>query len=435
MRPADVAAGAGYIWVANRDDDTVTQIAPRARRVVSTTSPGVSVAGLAADRQGVWIGDIRRTRLVRLDPGFRSVVQSVRCAPSSDGFGQLGANPMAIGYGAVWTGRSYGAVARVDATSHEVTARISVGNDPSAIAAGAGGVWITDADDNTVTRLDPASAGAAIATISVGQGPTAVAAGEGAVWVANTQDDTVSRIDPRSSTVTHTIPVGRRPTGVAVGEGAVWVANSLSGTLDRIDPRRMRVEETVDVGAAPERVAVAHGLVWVSVQRRAPAGPPPTDAPGGVARLVVADNPETTDPALEVDLQRNGATCAMLYNYPDLPFPEGARLQPEVARGQPSISADGLTYTFRIRRGFRFSPPSNEPVTAAAFERAIERALDPRTGSFAAALAQDVAGVRARGNTLDADPEAPCAEHHPAPCRPLLLRGPARHAHHARGRR
>ena len=38
VRPADVAAGAGYIWVANRDDDTVTQIAPRARRVVSTTS-------------------------------------------------------------------------------------------------------------------------------------------------------------------------------------------------------------------------------------------------------------------------------------------------------------------------------------------------------------------------------------------------------------
>jgi YVTN family beta-propeller protein len=400
VRPADVAAGAGYIWVANRDDDTVTQIAPHARRVVSTTSPGVSVAGLAADRQGVWIGDIRRSRLVRLHPGFRSVVQSVRVAPSSDGFGQLGANPMAIGYGAVWTGRSYGAVARVDATSHEVTARTSVGNDPSAIATGAGGVWITDSADNTVTRLDPSTEGAAIATTSVGQGPTALAAGAGAVWVANTQDDTVSRIDPRTSTVTDTIPVGRRPTGVAVGDGAVWVANSLSGTLDRIDPQAMRVEESVEVGAAPQSVTVAHGLVWVSVQRRAPAAPRPSDAPGGVARMLVSANPETTDPALELDLQRHGATCAMLYSYPDRPFPEGARLQPEVARGQPSISPDGLTYTFRIRRGFRFSPPSNEPVTAAAFERAIERALDPRTGSFAAELAKNVAGVNARGNTL-----------------------------------
>ena len=78
------------------------------------------------------------------------------------------------------------------------------------------------------------------------------------------------------------------------------------------------------------------------------------------------------------------ATCALLYNYPDRPFPEGARLQPEVATGPPSVSDDGRTYTFTLRPGFRFSPPSNEPVTAEAFERAIERALDPRMGSFGA---------------------------------------------------
>ena len=291
-------------------------------------------------------------------------------------------------------------MARVGGTSHEVTGTISVGNDPSAIATGAGGVWVTDAEDNTVTRIDPASEGAVVATTSVGQGPTALAVGGGAVWVANTQDGTVSRIDPRTATVTHTIPVGRRPTGVAAGAGAVWVANSLSGTLDRIDPHTMRVESTVEVGAAPQGVTVAHGLVWVSVQRRAPAAAPPTDAPGGIARLVVTGDNETTDPALEVDLQRTGATCAMLYNYPDRPFPEGATLQPEVASGQPSISPDGLTYTFRIREGFRFSPPSNEPVTAAAFGRAIERALDPRTGSFAAELGKDISRVRARGNRL-----------------------------------
>jgi len=400
VRPTDVAAGAGYIWVANRDDDTVTQIAPRARRVVSTTSPGVSVAGLAVDRHSVWVGDIRRTKLVRLDPGFRSVVRSLRVAPETEGFGLLSANPVATGYGTVWTGRAYGAVARVDATTHRVTARVSVGNNPSAIATGAGGVWVTDPEDNTVTRIDPVGVSAVIGTTSVGQVPTALAVGAGAVWVANTQDGTVSRIDPRTTTVTHTIPVGRRPTGVAVGDGAVWVANSLSGTLSRIDPKTMRVESTVEVGAAPQDVTVAHGLVWVSVQRRAPAGPPPTDAPGGVARLVVSSTPETTDPALEYDLQRSGATCALLYNYPDRPFPDGARLQPEVARGQPSISPDGLRYTFRLREGFRFSPPSNEPVTASAFERAIRRALDPRTGSFAAELAKNVAHVSARGNTL-----------------------------------
>jgi len=420
VRPGQVAAGAGYLWVANLGDDTVTQIAPRERSVVSTTSPGMTVGGVVADARGVWIGDIRRTRLVRLDPSFRrpSVVRSVRIAPYPEGFGQLGENPVAIAYGSVWSGRTFGAIARVDAGSQDVLAKTSVGNDPSAIAAGAGSIWVTDSEDNTVTRLDPESEGAVIGTTSVGQDPNALAVGAGAVWVANTRDDTVSRIDPRSGTVTDTVPVGRRPTGVAVGEGGVWVANSLSGSLDRIDPRTKRVVATVDLGEAPQGVAVAHGLVWVSVQHGAAAEPPPTTAPGGVARLLVADDPDTTDPALDSDMQRHHATCALLYNYADRPFPEGAALRPEVARGPPSVSADGLRYTFSIRPGFRFSPPSNEPVTAAAFERAIERALDPRTGSFAAELAKDVAGVRAEGKTLTLRLKRP------APSLPSLLAAP-----------
>ena len=400
VRPADVAAGAGYLWVANVGDDTVTQIAPRDRRVVSTTSPGVSVAGLAADAGGVWVGDVRRSRLVRLDPGFRSVVRSVRLARDLEGLGQLGENPVAIGYGSVWTGRTYGSVVRVDATSHEVLATISVGNDPSAIATGAGSVWIADATDNTVTRVDPATEGAVIGTTSVGQGPNGLAVGAGAVWVANTQDDTVSRIDARTGTLTDTIPVGRRPIGVAVSDGAVWVANSVSGTLSRIDARTKEVEATVELGEAPQRITAAHGLVWVSMRREARPAPVPADTPGGVARFLIPTDPGPTDPALDLDFQRHAATCALLYNFPDRPFPEGARLRPEVARGQPSVSADGRTYRFRIRSGFRFSPPSNEPVTAAAFERAIERALHPRTGSFAGELSADIAGVRARGNVL-----------------------------------
>ncbi len=393
--PTDVAAGAGFVWVANSVDDSATQIAPGKKEVVSTTSPRVSVAGLAADERGAWMGDGRR--LVRVDPRFRSAVRSVRLAPG-EVFEVEPRNPVAVGYGSVWSGRAYGAVARVDPESHEVLATVFVGNSPRAIATGAGGVWVADDADNTVTRLDPASENAVIGTTSVGQGPTALAVGAGAVWVANTQDDTVSRIDPRTATVTDTIRVGRRPTGVAVGEGAVWVTNSLSGTLSRIDPEARRVEETVEVGGAPQGLTVAHGLVWASVQRRPPAVPPATDVPGGVARLLVTTDPGSSDPLFDPDWQRHAATCALLYNYPDEPFPQGARLRPEVARGQPSVSPDGRTYTFRLRPGFRFSPPSNEPVTAAAFERAIERAK--RAGTFAGELLGDVTDVRARGNRL-----------------------------------
>ena len=43
----------------------------------------------------------------------------------------------------------------------------------------------------------------------------------------------------------------------------------------------------------------------------------------------------------------------------------------------PTVTDGGRTYTFRLRSGFRFSPPSGAPVTAAAFQRALERLLHP----------------------------------------------------------
>jgi peptide/nickel transport system substrate-binding protein len=249
----------------------------------------------------------------------------------------------------------------------------------------------------------------------VGQGPASISAAEDGVWVANTQDNAVARIDPRTSAAIETIKVGRRPTGVAAGGGAVWVANSLSGTVSRIDPETNRLEATVEVGEAPQSLTVANGLVWVSVQERAAAlKAPPRSAPRDVVRVVALGDPGPLDPALNSDYEIQYATCALLYNYPDLPFPAGARLRPEVARGWPAVSSGGKTYRFRIRPGYRFSPPASDPVTAASFQRAIERALSPRTGSFARELMGDIAGagpyiagrtrtlrgVTARGDTL-----------------------------------
>ena len=89
----------------------------------------------------------------------------------------------------------------------------------------------------------------------------------------------------------------------------------------------------------------------------------------------------------------------------------------------PTVTGSGRTYTFRVRSGFRFSPPSNAPVTADAFRRAIERGLHPRsdsyvpfilgdvvgTGAYSAGRAKHVAGVTARGDTLTIRLTAPSA--------------------------
>jgi ABC-type oligopeptide transport system substrate-binding subunit len=67
-------------------------------------------------------------------------------------------------------------------------------------------------------------------------------------------------------------------------------------------------------------------------------------------------------------------------------------LQPEVARSFPRISRDGRRYSIPIRPGYRFSPPSNERVTAETFKYTIERALSPAMHSYARNIVDDVVG-------------------------------------------
>ena len=78
------------------------------------------------------------------------------------------------------------------------------------------------------------------------------------------------------------------------------------------------------------------------------------------------------------DAQLFYETCANLYDYPDSGGPAGKLIVPEIAASMPTVSSDGRTYTIQVRRGFRFSPPSNEPVTAETFRHTIERALSPK---------------------------------------------------------
>jgi Bacterial extracellular solute-binding proteins, family 5 Middle len=98
------------------------------------------------------------------------------------------------------------------------------------------------------------------------------------------------------------------------------------------------------------------------------------------------------DPALAyyvISWQIEHATCARLLNYPDA----GGPLQPEVAQGLPTVSPDGLTYTFTLRDGFRFSPPSGDPVTPANFKYALERLLSPSMASPGQSFFSDILGA------------------------------------------
>ena len=65
--------------------------------------------------------------------------------------------------------------------------------------------------------------------------------GAGSVWVANALDGTVSRIDAADRIRSSQIDVRGEPTALAFGAGALWVANGESRTVAQVDPGSNRV--------------------------------------------------------------------------------------------------------------------------------------------------------------------------------------------------
>ena len=95
------------------------------------------------------------------------------------------------------SGSAENAVGLFDPATGELTERFAVGRGPSAAAAGAGSVWVANARDGTVSRVDAEKR--QVATIDVGADPSALAFGDGSAWVASAQRRAVSQIDPRTN--------------------------------------------------------------------------------------------------------------------------------------------------------------------------------------------------------------------------------------------
>jgi branched-chain amino acid transport system substrate-binding protein len=171
------------------------------------------------------------------------------------------------------------ALAAIDPAGR-VDSYTEVGASPSNVAVGEGAVWVLNADDQTVSRIDPQTR-EVVKTFSTGQTPTDIAVGGGAVWVGNAsgQNDisytaSISRIDPQSSIVTRTLrlpapekndfpPLGVLPgvSQLAVEQGTLWAINP-NFTVSRINADTGDVVATVPVRAGGAIAAAKEG-VWV----------------------------------------------------------------------------------------------------------------------------------------------------------------------------
>jgi ABC-type oligopeptide transport system substrate-binding subunit len=115
---------------------------------------------------------------------------------------------------------------------------------------------------------------------------------------------------------------------------------------------------------------------------------------GGTYVVELTTDVDYTDPGLDylsTGWEIQYAVGCKLLNYPDKNGAASSQLVPEVAAAFPKVTDGGKTYTFTIRKGYRFN--TGEHVTAQSFADALNRDASPQLQSPAQAFLADVVGA------------------------------------------
>ena len=277
---------------------------------------------------------------------------------------RVGAAPTGVAVDDHWvwvTNRLDHSVTRID-PGDGATQNFAVGASPLGVVAAHGSIWVVDGGDSLVERIDPAS-GAVTRTVAVGSDPTSIAATPdgNALWVVNTGSGTVFRIDDRDSDGDRG-PTGRRPAHRRCGRtgGAVWVAVSSTNEILRLDPDSAQIVGRTALQATPQALTDEGGRVAFTAD--APAG----SHRGGALRVVtgpgeVPDSPDPTFWQWGLDWTPQ-TTNDPLVTYKRVGGPDALTFVPDLAEDIPDSPDGGLTWTFRLRAGLRYS--DGRPVRA-----------------------------------------------------------------------
>ena len=265
-RPVAIAVGAGAVWVANGDDQTVVRIDPHSRKVVKTIGGlGTNVSDVAVGFGGVWVAGGNDGTLTRIDPALNAPGEPVDVGKDTGPVPQA-VFLVATGGGNVWATRG-NALLRVNPDDHQVTKTIAVSR-PQGLGVGAGSVWVTKLNEHLL-RFEPNS-GKRTGDQDMSSSVFSPVVQDNSLWlVSYGESPQILRVDP--STLTEAAPaipftIDRYPFDLASGEGAVWTVSPPDGSLWRIDPATTRATRLVQVGHHPVAVAAGEGAVWVGVQ-------------------------------------------------------------------------------------------------------------------------------------------------------------------------
>ena len=370
--PEAIAYGAGSLWVANRADNTVVRVDPKHHRIEQTIPVAGAPTALTVTGRDVWVASFDADKVSRINAESNTVVRTI----------SVGTQPAAIvgDEAGVWVANSGdNTIQRIDPATGKAGSAIGVGNGPDGLALHGKTLWVANARDNTVTDLDIATGKEASAGVRVGSGPRGILVAGGDVWVANSLSKSVSRIDPATNEVT-AVSVGDGPVSLTATKNTIWVADEFDGTVARIDAGTGRLKgRPFSVGAAPHTMTTIGGKLWVAAGMLADSS-----HVGGTLTIVTPVVPGDfvgIDPsASQVDkVNAERLVYDGLVALRNVGVLSGSTLVPDLAAAIPVPTDQGLTYTFALRKGIRYSDGTT--VKASDFVLGLQRTLIAQKGN------------------------------------------------------
>jgi Tol biopolymer transport system component len=238
-----------------------------------------------------------------------------------------------------------------------VTATISVGAFPRAVAVGEGAVWATvdnangGPDDHLLLKID-LTTNEILETVPMPEVGD-LAAGSGALWTTSWEggESVLLRIDPATTEVDATIPLGSNASNVEVGFDGVWVTvttegDGPAGEVLRIDPVSNEIVARISIdGGWPRDVVVGEGSVWVY-------GHSKLEEHGWVASSLWRIDPVTNE-LMGTVLEQNGFLGDGSYLPDDVSVAEGwVWAADDRGNGLRIDPATGASSTFEVHGGF-----------------------------------------------------------------------------------
>ena len=407
--PVEAASDGEHFWVTNLNPASLIEIDPRTGRILRSVASPVGNDGMSLP-EGRFIWFNSEQDLMRVEVTEGHVVESF---PLTDSRTRLGLAEMAHCFGSMWVvDNGDQELLRVDPSTGRIVARIPA-QYPWAVECDDRDVWLTS-NLVGVHRIDPRRNKIVTTTRTPAPNVT-LAVGGGYAWASSEESGEVYKI-AHDGRLVATYQTGDGARDLSFAGGKLWVANQDAGTVTGIDPATGD-QQTFRFGH-PVQMVAALGSKLVVLLNPGLTYEDQIDAlKGNVARLIVPTYVfDPIDPALGYSpwmFMVEHATCSTLVSS----VPGSRRtVVPDLATAMPAVSADGRMYTFRVRSGVRFAPPSSASVTAHAVRFSIERALSPKLGSeipgmhflgdvvgaaaFSLGAAEHVSGIRVSGDTV-----------------------------------